>query len=139
VKRKRPFSVTLLTIGVLSIAGLHLLRLIQAIQQWQFLESLPGVSPAYLAVTGFVWAVAGLTTAFSLWFGTRWARRVTLAAAAAYAIYNWADRIIAANVSLNVYEGFAWPFRIMATFALLGLVFWILSRQPARTFFRSNS
>jgi hypothetical protein len=139
VKRKRPFSVTLLAIGVLSIAGLHLIRFMQALQQWQFLESLPGVSPLYLAVTGFVWAAAGLFLVISLWLGARPAPRATLAAAAAYALYNWADRIFAANVSLSVYEGFAWPFRLAGTFVLLGLVFWILSRPAARTFFRSDA
>jgi hypothetical protein len=139
VKRKRPFSVTLLFLGVLSIAGLHLLRFLMAVQQWQFLDSLPGVSPLYLAVTGLLWFTVGLAAAFSLWLGTPWAPWLTLAAALGYALYTWLDRIFAANVSLGIYDGFAWPFRLAATFGLLALVYWIVSRTPARTFFRSKS
>jgi fucose 4-O-acetylase-like acetyltransferase len=62
-KSKRPFSVTLFALAVLSIAVIHLVRFIQAIQQWEFLASWPGVSPLYLAVTGIVWLGAGLPLA----------------------------------------------------------------------------
>ena len=33
--RSRPFRVTLLAVGVLTIAGLNLLRLIEAVRQWR--------------------------------------------------------------------------------------------------------
>jgi hypothetical protein len=139
VRSKRPFSVTLLFIGVLSIAGLHLLRLLQAVRQWAYLESLPGVSPAYLAATGLVWGGFGIVLAAALWFGWAWAPRGTLAAALSYALYTWLDRLFIANVSTGVYDGFAWPFRLAATAVLLGLVFWIFSRPRARSFFRRNA
>ena len=54
----RPFGVTLLALGVLSISVLNLVRLVLVISRWQFLSSLPGVSPLYIALTGLIWGVS---------------------------------------------------------------------------------
>jgi hypothetical protein len=112
VKPKRPFSVTLLFLGVLSIAGLHLLRLLQAVQQWQYLDSLPGVSPAlpgaHRAGMGWGWRCSAAA------FGLAWAWAPGLPWQLPCPMPLHLDRpYFAANVSLDVYEGFAWPFRLM--------------------------
>ena len=51
-RKKRPFLVTLLAVLVLFISCINLIRLIEAIRTWDFLVSLPGVSPLYIALTG---------------------------------------------------------------------------------------
>ena len=50
--KKRPFLVTLLAVLVLIISCINLIRLIEAIRMWDFLASLPGVPPLYIALTG---------------------------------------------------------------------------------------
>ena len=56
---KRPWSVTLLTLGVLLITALNLTRFALSLREWTFLASQPGISPLYLAASGLIWAVAG--------------------------------------------------------------------------------
>ncbi|MGB9673897.1 MAG: hypothetical protein ACPL3P_07130 [Anaerolineales bacterium] len=51
-KRISPKGVTVLLIGVLSCAGLHLLRLVYAIQNWQWLIKILGWVVIYMAVSG---------------------------------------------------------------------------------------
>ena len=58
-KKKRPFLVTLLALVVLIIASTNLIRLIGSIRMWDFLASLPGVSPLYIALTGLFWVLVG--------------------------------------------------------------------------------
>jgi hypothetical protein len=138
VRIRRPFSVTLLALGVLSIAGLSLVRFITALRQWDFLAALPGVSPLYLTVTGLIWTAVWLPLAVGLWFGKAWSRTATLFASGIYAVYWWADRVFAANVSLSYDSGSAWQFPSAATVILLALVFWTLTRAKAKAFFRSS-
>jgi hypothetical protein len=139
VKVRRPKSVTLLVLGVLSIAGTSLVRFAASIEQWQYLSALPGVHPLYLTLSGLIWLLVWLPLSVGLWFGKSWAPFATGAASLAYTIYWWADRIIAANVSLGFYSGSPWHFRIIATVFLLGFVYWILTNAKAKAFFRRDA
>ncbi len=85
--RKRPLSVTLLALFVLTIACVNLVRWIQALKQWSFLASLPGVSPFYIFITGLVWALAGLSIFTGLWLGLRWAPAGTRIVILLYSLY----------------------------------------------------
>ena len=138
MRTRRPFSVTLLALGVLSIAVINTIRFVQALQLWEFLYSLPGVSPPYLAITGAAWALVNFPLWWGLWTGQRWAPHATLIGLAAYVLYAWFDRIFVANTPLTLDGSHAWPFRVGATLVILVLVIWILSRQKAKTFFRRN-
>ena len=127
----RPLSVTMLAFGVLTLAGLNLVRFMAACQQREFLASLLPVSPLYLALSGLLWAVIGLVLAFGLWTGRSFAVGGTLVAALAYTLYYWFDRsLLAADApAANM------PFAVLTNLCLLVVVFWILFRPKARTFF----
>ena len=56
-KPHRPASVTLVALGVLTIASLRLIRLVLAVLDWDFIGTLPGISPVYLVLSGLLWAV----------------------------------------------------------------------------------
>ncbi len=137
----RPFSVTLLALGVLIIAGLNLTRLILTVRQWAFLSSLPGVSPIYLALTGFIWALTGLPLVWGLWRGLPWAPRLAQALALTYAAYYWLDHIFLAERLAgqgNAASGFLplnWPFAAAITAILMVFVSWTLSRPKTKDFF----
>jgi hypothetical protein len=128
----RPLGVTLLALGVLSIASLNLLRLVDAVRLWEFLSKLLPISPLYLALTGLIAGGAGLILAWGLWKGRGWAPRFTRLASLAYMIYYWLDRLLLSNADSRRSN---LPFSIGATLVLLALVFWILSRPKAKAFF----
>jgi hypothetical protein len=130
-KSSRPFSVTLLTLGVLTIATINLIRFLLSLLQWEFLNDILPISPAYLAVSGLVWCLVLLTQTWGLWRGHTWAPRLTLVTSLTYTLYYWLDRIfLTAN-----YGGQNWPFALVFNITLLASIYWILSRRKARAFF----
>jgi len=131
VQPKAPCSVTLLIIGVLIFTSTSLIRGVQALLQWEFLQELLPISPLYLALSGFLWGAAGLPLIVGLVKGRRWALRFTLAAVLAYSIYYWLDRLL-----LTSDRGESnWLFAIVLNLLLLLLVSWIQSRPRVKAFF----
>ena len=137
-KPRLPFSVTLLALGVLIVAGIHLLRLFQTLQNWDFLAELPGAPPIYLALTGLVWAAAGFPLGITLWRGNPPALRSVRFIAVAYIIYDWLNRFFAAFLSGSLATGFAWGFSALLTVILLVWVFWTVSRPRVQAYFRRD-
>jgi hypothetical protein len=127
----RPFSVTILALGVLTIAGFNLIRFYQAIRLWDFLSEFPNVSPLYLAASGLVWGAAGLALAWGLWRGYAPARRLTLIFAVVYTLYNWIDRLWVSKPGLSANL----PFSAGVNLILLLITTWILTRPRVLAFF----
>ena len=135
-RRKRPWRLKFLALLVLLIAALNLLRAIEAVQNWQFLENLPlRVSPLYLLLSGAIWALVGFTLAIGIWFGWRPAWLGTQIASLVYAAYYWLDRSCLAEASVLTVRG---PFMVLLTVLLLLIVFgslW-LPDLPSEMFFQ---
>jgi hypothetical protein len=127
----RPMSVTILVLGVLTIAGFNLIRFYQAIRLWDFLSEFPTVSPLYLAASGLIWGIAGVTLANGLWRGYPPARRFTLIFIAAYTLYYWIDRLLVSKPELSANL----PFFAGLNFILWVATVWILTRPRVRAFF----
>ena len=129
----RPIRVTLLAVGVLTIASLHLLRLVEAVRQWQFLTGLSGVSPVYLALTGLIWAFTGLPLFWGLWRGHASAARFAPGYLSVFALYYWLDRIWVANRAVSLAN---WP--VTAALTVVGLVyaFWVLRARASKDYFK---
>lgn len=130
-KISRPFSVTLLVLGVLIIAIVNGIRFILAISQWEFLNDILPISPIYLVLSGLVWSLILLPLVWGLWRGYSWAPRLTMISSLAYTLYYWLDRLF---LTTN-YGGQNWPFVIVFNIILLISIYWILSRRKARAFF----
>jgi hypothetical protein len=128
----RPFLVTLLAVLVLTITGIHLVRLIQTLSLWDFLSSLPRVSPAYLALTGLFWTLAGLPVIAGLWLGRPWAPKATRLFALAYALYWWLERLLLTQVNGEMVN---FPFVVGMTALLLFTVIWTFSRPHVKIYF----
>ena len=134
---RRPRSVTILLAGVITIAGLALLRLAAAIQQWSFLSGLPGYSPFYIASSGMIWSAAGSALVWGLWRGAAWTPHLAKLLIPLYAAYYWFDRLILSNrqadrlVTLPVNAGFA----LLVTIVSLVYCYWALSREKSNIYF----
>jgi len=135
VKLPRPRGVTYLAIVVLIMAGINLVRFIQALRQWDFLASLPTIHPLYTALTGLFWSLLLFPLAFGLLRGLRWAPWLTWAALFLYIVYFWLDRLL--FVEPFSFDGSdpALPFLVGAALFGILLVFLILRRKSARKFF----
>ena len=129
----RPIRVTLLAVGVLTITSLHLLRLVEAVRQWQFLTGLTGVSPVYLALTGLIWASAGLLLFWGLWRGHARAARFAPGYLLVFALYYWLDRIFIANRAISLAN---WPVTAALTIVGLAYTFWALRARASRNYFK---
>jgi hypothetical protein len=129
----RPIRVTLLAVGVLTITSLYLLRLVEAVRQWQFLTGLPGVSPVYLALTGLIWASAGLLLFWGLWRGHARAARFAPVYLLVFALYYWLDRIFIANRAISLAN---WPVTAALTIFGLAYMLWALRARASRNYFK---
>lgn len=129
---KRPLSVSLLAIVVLTFTSLHLLRFVQTLRLWNFLLELPNISPLYLALTGFLWGFVGLIVLWGLWCGHPTAPQATRLAALGYSIFYWLDRLWLAKA---IEEHKILPFTVGLNLLLLAFVFWVFSRPRAKIFF----
>lgn len=133
MKPKRPFSVTLLAILVLSLVAIHLTRFAQALQQWTFLNDLPlSVSPLYLAATGLFWGAAGVPVLAGLWRGGRSTPAAVKGYLVGYGLYYWLEQALVMASPLRQSN---WPFTAGLTIVILIGSFLILSRPKARNFF----
>jgi hypothetical protein len=139
---RRPRSVTLLALGVLSIAVLGLLRAYLAIREWQFLSTWPGVSPLYLAASGLAFALLGAVVFWALWWRKPWALHLTWAASLTFALVYWLDQIFVAERPVYDPEGIAgpflpgnWLFAASATAILLLYTAWVVHRVDVKAYF----
>ncbi len=138
----RPRSVTLLALGVLILAGLNLVRFVLSLRDWSFLAAQPGVSPYYLAISGFIWAVAGAFLVWGLWKAKNWAPRLMQAVALTYALYYWLDLLLLRDHPVNAASGAlrailptSWQFSAGVTVVSLAFMLWVLSRSKVKAYF----
>ena len=132
-KIKRPFSVTLLALSVLSFAVIYLVRFGAALAEWSFLASLSlSVPPLYLAVTGLIWGSVGLVLYPGLWFGKPWAKKAVFVAAPVYGLYYWLEQLFIMDSPLRNAN---WPFQIFFSIGLLVIAFWVMRRPAIRNYF----
>ena len=131
----RPAGVTILALLVLSCVGFGLVRLVQAISQWDFLLSLRSFLPVYLATSAILWVSIGLAVFLGLWFGKWWAPNAARVASILFLIFYWVENLWVndpAGRSVNQF------FMIGVQLALLAFVFGNLAHPAAKQYFRRN-
>jgi hypothetical protein len=140
----RPVSVTILMLGVLIITMINLTRLVLSIKYWGFLGSWPGISPLYIAMTGFIWTSEGALLLWGLWKRKIWAPRLMLAVALTYALYYWLDHLLLMGRPANGTSGAIrallpvnWQFAAGVTVICLAYTAWTLGRAKVKAYFNS--
>ncbi len=129
----RPASVTILALGVLTLAALYLTRIEAALRQWDFLQNhaLPGAA-WYLLGSGLVWSALFLPLGLGLWRGAPRAGRAARPAALGYALAQWGERLY---LHWRNAPAVNHPFWLLVTLLGLGWVFWLFSRPGVQIFF----
>jgi hypothetical protein len=128
-------GVTLITLGVLTIACLNLLRFILSLVDWQLLSALEDVSPLYQALTGLLWASSGFVLFWGLWRRKPWAPKAASWGAIVYALYYWLDRLFLTGWLKSGQPPANLAFAIGLTLMILVYVFWTLSRPKIKVIY----
>ena len=139
----RPWSVTLLAVGVLIITVLNLIRVGLSIRYWSFLSSRSGIAPLYLVLTGLIWSAAGLSLIWGLWKAKKWAPKLMQAVGLTYALYYWLDHIFlmdhpvsGASVAFRAVLPINWRFSAGVTVVCLIFMAWTLSQAKVKSYFK---
>jgi hypothetical protein len=139
---KRPWSVTLLALGVLIIAVINLTRFIMSLRYWSFLASQQSYLSVYLVITGFIWAAAGGWLFWGLWKPEGWAPKLLEAEALTYALYYWLDLLFVrdhplytAPLAIRAILPANWQFSAGVTVVCLVYIVWALGRLKVKDYF----
>lgn len=130
---KLPLSATLCVWLVLMVTAWNGLRLWTA-PAWQktLVEFSTNPGPVYVAVSGAVWVVVGLTLAWSLMLGKARAGKMLVAAATGYTFWYWSERLIWPAPHPN------WPFAIAVNLILLVFIFFTNKSLTREAYERKN-
>ncbi len=132
-ENRRPTSVTLLALFSLALALWNGLRLVQAISFWNIIieyEGKPG--PLYLAISGGLWFIAGLSIAWGLWQRKTWAWFAAVFGFGGYGSWYWFDRLFLQEPHSN------WPFALASTVFFLSCLGMMLRRSVILFFFQKS-
>jgi hypothetical protein len=134
-KSPRLVGVTLITLGVLTIACLNLLRLALSLREWGFLSTVESISPLYQALTGLIWSTTGFLLFWGLWRRKRWAPKAAGWWSLLYALYYCLDRFVLTAWLKSGQPPSNLAFTLGLTLVILAFVFWNLSRPKIKTLF----
>lgn len=127
----RTRGVTLLAVGVLIMACLHLTRATLVLRDWAFLSQQPSVSPLYLLLTGLAWTSVSWLVWVGLWWAKPWAPERLRGFVLVYSLFAWLERLFLYDRPSGV-SPFSpllpgnWIFLLGFNLLVLILVFWIL-------------
>jgi hypothetical protein len=126
---KRPFGVTLFLWMVLCLSVWGALRLLGALRWWDVLDRFHSrLNPAYLAITGAGWMIAGIVLLWSVWAGKRWAHLALPIAIFAWLAEYWLERIFFQDPRANL------TFMLVVTIAIAAMTLLITFNRRTKEF-----
>lgn len=132
VLASKPVSIHLLLILVFLVSAYHLTRFGQSLIRWSFLSEVLPFTPAYLALNGALWGLAGLIFLWAIWKRKDWMPQALRASLVLYSVNYWFERIVLAGTTLrNVNWLFAAFLNLVIVLSVLGL----LQRKSVKGYF----
>jgi hypothetical protein len=125
--------VTLLGLGVLTLAAVFLIRLTTGLRPPSFPNTIPGW---YLPLTGAVWGVGGMVLSYGMLTGKPWAPFLARLSAIAFTAWYWADRLLLAK---SDYAALSRPADAAVNLIVLVILLWGLHRDGTRDYFGERS
>ncbi|MCI0405978.1 MAG: hypothetical protein L0209_07895 [candidate division Zixibacteria bacterium] len=98
---------------------------------WDFLNAL-GISPIYLAITGFLAGITGLPVVWGLWWGSPWTPRLCMAYLLVLFSFYWTDRLFLTRSLIAKVNA---PFAFGVTVLVIVFMVWVFRREKSRDFF----
>ncbi|GAB4535455.1 MAG: hypothetical protein Fur0018_25740 [Anaerolineales bacterium] len=131
--KRRPLSVTILALGVLTLAALYLTRIFVTLQTWNFLlqYALPWAG-VYLLGSGLLWSGLLFAWGLGLWRGKPAAHRLLIPLSTAYTLFWWAERLYQHWQNAPAVNH---PFWLGITMLVWGWLGWLYHRPATRAFF----
>lgn len=120
-RARRSWRNWALLVGMAWFTLTQAMRLVQAVALWPWLMGIqlwPG--PTYLAVTGFIWALAGAVGIVGLWRRRGWGLRLCETTLVAWSAWNWVDRLWVSSSPTGLWN---WPFALAVNLIMLISVF----------------
>ncbi|OQY36330.1 MAG: hypothetical protein DRI56_05895 [Chloroflexota bacterium] len=134
---QRPWLIIILVLIIGVFAGIHWLKFIITLQQWDAIENAPMlVSPLYLALTGIGWGLVSIPLMWGLWVGKPWARVGVQIAGVLYFLAIWFDALwIAATDIVQT----RWLFDLILSILGLSILFAATHCLASKRFFNKTS
>jgi hypothetical protein len=130
---RRPRSVTWLAWAVLIFSALGIIRFFASFQIPAIELSVP---TWYFTLTGALWGGIGLGLSIGLFLGRSWAAKLTRWLSVVYVLWYWLDRLLFVKTE---YARGSTGAALGATMIGLSLVFWVLHRSQAASFFKETA
>ncbi len=128
IRRVRPLGIIILEIIALGSSAWNGLRLSEAFFFWKTLTKF-GASPQYIAISGGIWFISGITLATGIWLRKTWAWAGTIGCMAGYSVWYWLDRLFLQVPHSN------WLFALTFTVLMLLISVFILFSPKTRSYF----
>ena len=133
-KPKRSIELLVLISGLFLLSLMGTLRLQQAVENRQYLQTFSGLPPAaYFAASGFLVGLAGLACGLGLWLRRRWAARLTRAVVVLAAAGYWLERLLFGASAAGRAD---WPFTALASLFLVGYSLLVLASPRQAAYFK---
>lgn len=131
--KRRPFSVTLLLLMVLSLSGWGAVRFAAALR-WQDVlnEFEASLSPLYLTITGAGWVVVGIALLIGLLNRIKRTLPAIIASMVIWLLEYWGERIFFQSTRANL------PFALTCSILAIAVT-WILTNLPGTQSFFTRS
>lgn len=133
MSQSRPFGVTLLLLSVLLLSAWGASRVAAALRWWDMLvEFDASLSPAYLALTGVIWAIVGISLCWSIIRRSESARMRVASAAGVWQAHLWVERVFFQSTRANL------PFALLTSAVILLIVAVILFHPSTIRYFSKS-
>ena len=129
----RPFGVTLLLLTVLMLSAWGAVRVAAALRWWDVLvEFDASLSPAYLALTGVIWAIVGIALCWSIIRRDASARMRVASAAGVWQAHLWVEHVFFQSARANL------PVALLTSAVILLIVAVILFHTSTIRYFSKS-
>lgn len=133
-RRRRPPFVTLLGLVVFMLSSVNLASAVITIARRDvFAAEELAIPLEIISISGAIWGLAWLVVGVGLWRCKEWARKGALILFPAYTLVSLVVQVLLAR---GDYERDQFPFQIVTSCLLVGIIAWGLTRRRTRLAFQ---
>lgn len=131
-KKQRPASVTFIFLLVLIVGGVNLIRFVQSLRNWQYLNIVVEVPPVYLAISGLFWSIIGIFLLYGIFLKKRWLPLIFKFTIILYVVYFWIEKLVISSNPPSVKDSI---FVFGITIFAVVFFYWIITKPNVKEYF----